>query len=733
MAENLKSYNEQLGPKSGPYSAETAGPAQGPGGTIAPACAPPQGAQWYRLPAGLRERRQWCLAGADKAPVFVGPDGKLHMASSTDPTTWADFESVCRAAEVRGLHIGYVLTANDPFSCIDLDVKDAENAPDKPEAWTTSAQLARYGSIVTEFNSYTELSRGGKGVHVWVLGNIGNGVRRDGVEVYSQERFIICTGQVTNDRPIQGGGENLTNLVSQMRPLAQSAEPLGDGAEVEGDDEVLARARAAENAPKFNAHYAGDFKAIGHDDHSRADMALIQMLAHYTLNNAQLKRLFLSSALGQRKKATDRRDYVDRTIKAVRALQAAGPNTEHGREIAFNILASALTKHLAPAPRIAPLMLEESGMSILQRLAVDWTDEADAEVPDIVTGLVADEDVTLLGGHGGIGKSFLAIQIGGAVAVGGKVLGHTTRRCRVLYYSAEDGRKRLMRRLRGMAESYDNNLDLLRQNLCVVDASELEPLYGEQTADGKRFAQMLGPKADFANLQKMVEAFDPQLVIIDGASDTFDGDEIRRREVRAFVKMLRRVHPHRKVGVLLLVHIDRSSARGHSTNDDGYAGNTQWHNSCRRRLFLQRKVEKEKDEVVSDQIFLRVMKNQDGTPEPDMELIQGLHGLWQPAVQFGGTLAQKDETDHGLALLSLIGEYYAKGSYISTSLAPQATTGAYAMLNGDPRFPRGLTRKRTEELVRHLERDGRIRKEEYKRANRGTGERWVVTLRPDVT
>jgi RecA-family ATPase len=232
-------------------------------------------------------------------------------------------------------------------------------------------------------------------------------------------------------------------------------------------------------------------------------------------------------------------------------------------------------------------------------------------------------------------------------------------------------------------------------------------------------------------LQMMIEAFDAQFVIIDGASDTFDGNEIARREVRAFIKLLRRVHRHRSIGVLLNVHIDRSSARGHSTNDDGYAGSAQWHNSCRRRMFLQVKAEKDEEgAVISEAFLLRVMKNQDGPPDPDMELMRAQHGLWQIAVTFGGNLAQKDETDHGTTLLKLIADHYQGGIFMSTSLAPQASTGVYATLKGAPGFPRGLTRKRVEALVRQLERDGLLVREDYKRGNRAMGERWAVAGGP---
>ncbi|MFE3837891.1 PriCT-2 domain-containing protein [Pseudogemmobacter sonorensis] len=77
----------------------------------------------------------------------------------------------------------------------------------------------------------------------------------------------------------------------------------------------------------------------------------------------------------------------------------------------------------------------ETPEQMLARMNVDWTGDDDAEVPDIVEGMVADEDVTLLGGHGGVGKSFLALQMACAVALGETVLGCGTRRSRVLYYS----------------------------------------------------------------------------------------------------------------------------------------------------------------------------------------------------------------------------------------------------------------------------------------------------------
>ncbi|MFX8539116.1 hypothetical protein ABTL98_18685, partial [Acinetobacter baumannii] len=85
-----------------------------------------------------------------------------------------------------------MLSAEDPFTCIDLDIK----------ADTPQEQCDRASSIIKTLNSYTEYSQSGKGFHIWVYGNIGKGLRRDNVEIYSQERFIICTGNTLKSEPI---------------------------------------------------------------------------------------------------------------------------------------------------------------------------------------------------------------------------------------------------------------------------------------------------------------------------------------------------------------------------------------------------------------------------------------------------------------------------------------------------------------------------------------------------
>lgn len=391
---------------------------QGNGGTIPPIIAPaaPQPDRWASIPQELRDRPQWVVAGADKVPLTASG----QRASVTNPSTWCSFDIACQVAALRGFGIGYVLTADDPFSCVDLDVKDD----------TPTEYFERFQKIVNAFDSYTERSRSGVGLHVWVKGKIGKGVRRDGVEVYSQERFIICTGDVLHDKPIQHRQDMLGLLAAEMAGNTVTA-PLPDAPEVESDEAILQRASSAANGAKFQALYSGDWQTIGHSDHSKADMSLLQMLAEYSRNNEQVKRLFLRSALGQREKATKRRDYLDRTLAQVRGHQANEANAEHGQRVAMELMAGELLKRMAPK---RPARLTAAGglrlvaaSEIASRPPMKW----------LVRGVLPEKGIGAIFGQPGSGKSFLVLDLLAAVAGGFYWFGIPTKAAPVVYITLE--------------------------------------------------------------------------------------------------------------------------------------------------------------------------------------------------------------------------------------------------------------------------------------------------------
>ena len=109
-------------------------------------------------------------------------------ASTTDPTTWSDHATAKAAVRRYRCHgVGFVFTAEDPFVGIDLDGGyDPETG--RPTDWAAP--------IVAAFNSYTEISPSGRGLHILIQGRLpGHGRKQGPIEVYDRRRFFTVTGQ----------------------------------------------------------------------------------------------------------------------------------------------------------------------------------------------------------------------------------------------------------------------------------------------------------------------------------------------------------------------------------------------------------------------------------------------------------------------------------------------------------------------------------------------------------
>ena len=140
------------------------------------------------IPEELKARPQWVVWKAvgdkpDKVP-YSARTGR--RASSTDLLTWSTFQEALEAydnGEYDGL--GFVFSSADPYTGIDLD--NCVGANGDIAVW--ALEIVRY------FDSYTELSATGTGLHIIVRGNVPNR-RKDEVEVYSSKRFFTVTGYV---------------------------------------------------------------------------------------------------------------------------------------------------------------------------------------------------------------------------------------------------------------------------------------------------------------------------------------------------------------------------------------------------------------------------------------------------------------------------------------------------------------------------------------------------------
>ena len=265
------------------------------------------------IPAELRDRRQWiCWRYTEregkqtKVPynVVTGLE-----ADVTKPANWFSFFDTVAALNTGYYSgIGFCLTADDPYAFIDLDV------PKCPQD-QIAAEYARQELICSAFNSYSERSPSGNGLHIIVRASIPSGVKRSksGVEMYSSARYMTMTGNVFNNAPIEERNELFNQLYTELVSATPQIGDVVDNAETRTDADVVLAALNASNGEKFRSLLRGEW-ATDYPSQSEADQAFVNMVAFYSRNQEQTSRIWLASPLGDRPKAS-RPDYRSSTVK----------------------------------------------------------------------------------------------------------------------------------------------------------------------------------------------------------------------------------------------------------------------------------------------------------------------------------------------------------------------------------------------------------------------------------
>ncbi|MEM1427833.1 MAG: hypothetical protein AAGG09_00065 [Pseudomonadota bacterium] len=192
------------------------------------------------------------------------------------------------------MSIGFVFTEADPFVGIDLDV---------PEGGTPSEGQQR---IYEAFDTYAERSPSGRGLHIIAKGKVAKGGVRNsnlGVEIYSSGRFFTFTGDAVRNQAIADCQSLVDTLRAQIAPNRGTAPTVPDVPEREADAAIVERAKAATNGAKFAKLWDGNWQSE-YTSQSDADQALVNFLAFYTQNRAQIARMFRTSAVRRRNAKT---------------------------------------------------------------------------------------------------------------------------------------------------------------------------------------------------------------------------------------------------------------------------------------------------------------------------------------------------------------------------------------------------------------------------------------------
>jgi RecA-family ATPase len=216
-----------------------------------------------------------------------------------------------------------------------------------------------------------------------------------------------------------------------------------------------------------------------------------------------------------------------------------------------------------------------------------------------VPGWIPFEEVSLLGGDGGTGKSTIGLQLCVASVSHTKLFGLDVSSAPAVYISCEDDINELHFRaeqIKALTPEADQD-DLTYLHL--VDLTEEVSTVLAHPVNG-----VMQPTQLFHDVEKTVEFHEAGLLVLDSAADLFGGNEIERWQVKGFVHLLLGLAKRRNCTVVLLAH---PSVSGMSSGR-GYSGSTGWNNGPRARMYLTKPTASSGEEIDPDLRTLELAK-----------------------------------------------------------------------------------------------------------------------------
>lgn len=260
------------------------------------------------IPQELKILNQWVVWGVEKDNIKCPyTPATLKRASAGQPDTWGSFvEAVQRVEAGAAQGVGFEFN-NNGICGVDIDhaIKDGE--------LTDEGQ-----KLVTHFNSYTEISMSGTGLHIFVKSDLKVNSNKKPVEMYSHGHYIAMTGDICGDlRVIQERPEALQAAYDKyLKPAPPPApRPLQAG-DFKADEEYLNI--GLQKDQKLSDLWEGR-RPNGNE--SADDQGLMNKLAYWCNGNESLMQsAFINSPHYSQKddkhiKKSNRADYIPRTAR----------------------------------------------------------------------------------------------------------------------------------------------------------------------------------------------------------------------------------------------------------------------------------------------------------------------------------------------------------------------------------------------------------------------------------
>lgn len=326
-------------------------------------------------------------------------------------------------------------------------------------------------------------------------------------------------------------------------------------------------------------------------------------------------------------------------------------------------------------------------------------------------------------GHGGVGKSGIALHLAVCVAAGIPFFGLEVQQRSVLYLSCEDRENILHWRLSRICAHLGIQLSSLAGKLRVLDLVGHEVILWEKdprTGDTFTIA--------FSELTERVKAGEIEFLVVDGISDTYGGNENARTEIKRYINRLVSIIPPSRGALLLVGHIAKPTTSNPETTE-GYSGSTAWHNSVRARWYLYPETVKDDESQKASRtgdLILELQKSNFGPIDKEMRFAwsKGEHLFIgrQTEAPSGLERSIRDRSEKD----GILAAFRACASTTPPTAVPAATQGqrtAYHVLQAKPEFPDSLRgsspeKRRFWRLIEELRSIQYLRESSIRRSNR---------------
>ncbi len=460
----------------------------------------------------------------NKAPINLMTG---EFAKTSDNKTWCNFEyainNYSRYKNVLGLGIVFTSTPYGQICGIDIDECRDDNCKINKEAQ----------SIIDMFDSYTEISANGKGVHILIFANkkIAD-CKKSGfdfchdIEIYDRTHFFTVTGNIINKSIIkekQAECDLFCNKYFQKKEnkITESVQKTTCN---KADEYYLNLGMQRDK--KLISLYNGDRP---NRNESSDDLALLTKLCYWCNRNYSLiVETFLNSPYVRQKdnkhlKKLEREDYIKRTLDKINLPVTA---RDYDQKYQTNVVKSDSQIDIAKFIK---------GISEVEKAKnYEW----------VIENLFAKDYISILFGEAGTGKTWIILHICLAISNG-----------LTLWQDIKPEKQKVM-----LFEG-DAPVSILKERIYKLD----KPLDDDYFKYVSRYeVETNGINLNLfthegrKNLEAFIANFKPALVIVDTLISFID-DETKADMVKIVVDNLRNIAEKYNCHILLVHHARKRS------------------------------------------------------------------------------------------------------------------------------------------------------------------------------